>query len=107
MTGISASSPIPLGLVTPPVSVAERRGDERRRRQQDLVTISPQRLTDQELLEMLLRGVVPARSAGKTAAGLLERFGSLRATITAPVKKLRSVPGLSEAVIARIAHPMR
>src|SRR4051794_24291310 len=102
MTGNSTNSPIPHGLVAAPVSDAERRGGERRRRQQDLVTISPERLTDQELLEMLLHGVVPARSAGKTAAELLERFGSLRGTIMAPVKKLRNVPGLSDAVIARI-----
>ena len=54
-------------------------------------------LADYELLELMLFRAIPRRDVKPLAKALLEEFGDFAHVISAPVARLKSVPGLGEA----------
>ncbi len=65
----------------------------RARMQQD-----PRSLADYEILELLLGQTILRSDTKPLAKRLLERFGSLRAVMKAPVRELLRVPGFGQAL---------
>ena len=57
-------------------------------------------LEDAELFAVLLGTGIPGRSAAELAQDLLDRFGSIPATLSAPWEQLRDVPGIGSARFA-------
>ena len=51
---------------------------------------------DHEALELLLYYAIPRRDTNPLAHALIERYGSLRGVLTAPVEDLERVPGVGE-----------
>lgn len=56
----------------------------------------PDELRDHELLELLLFYAIPRSNTNELAHGLLERFGSLRGVLDAPIEALCTIPGVGE-----------
>lgn len=52
------------------------------------------KLTDAELLELLLAGVIPRRDVRVLARSLIQRFGSVSQVFTAPIDALEQVSGV-------------
>ncbi|WP_459698198.1 RadC family protein [Acidisoma sp. C75] len=64
-------------------------------------------LSDDELLDLLLRGIMACASERhQTVARLVKHFGSASKCITASVKELRRISGLSDEIIIafKVAH---
>ena len=59
-------------------------------------------LTDRELLELLLFYAVPRRDTAPIAQALLEHFGSLQGTLSAPAAELEKLPGMGRGAAALI-----
>lgn len=51
---------------------------------------------EHEIVELLLTLCIPRRDVKSSAKNLLQRFGSLRAILDAPVSDLQQVPGIGE-----------
>ena len=79
---------------------AEERPRER------LLSRGPQALTDAELVAILIRVGFKGTSAVELARHLLNRFGSLRAMVEAPVVALLEVKGLKGAKAAQLLAAM-
>lgn len=52
------------------------------------------KLTDAELLELLLAGVIPRRDVRVLARGLIQQFGSVSQVLIAPIESLEQFPGV-------------
>ena len=59
-------------------------------------------LADYELIELLLFRAIPQRDVKPLAKELIARFGSFAEAISAPIERLREVPGLGEAAIVEM-----
>jgi DNA repair protein RadC len=65
-----------------------------------LITRGVKSLEDAELFSVLLGTGTPGRPAGQLAQDLLDRFGSVPATLSAPWEQLRQIPGIGAARFA-------
>lgn len=74
----------------------------RQRLRERFLKNGPDALGDYELLELLLCLAVPRRDMKPLAKDLLTRFGSFAAVVSAPVERLREVPGVGESVITTL-----
>ena len=63
-------------------------------------------MPDYEMLELLLYQAIPRRDVKPIAKALLDRFGSLGATLNAPVEALQQVKGIGEsaATVLKVSH---
>ena len=52
--------------------------------------------SEHEVIELLLTLAIPRTDVKQSAKALLERFGSLREVLDAPLSELRSVSGVGE-----------
>lgn len=59
-------------------------------------------LADYEMLELVLFRAIPRRDVKPLAKQLLARFGDFNGVISAPVARLRDVPGIGESVICEL-----
>ncbi len=87
-----------LDMPAPPVSV--RNAAHRRRLRARFLRAGREAVEDRELLELLLSGRPEVTDAGALAAALLKVFGTVPRVLAARPDRLRSVPGLSDDVIA-------
>ena len=62
-----------------------------------------ERLTDQELLAILISTGIKGKPAEKIADEILQKFGSLEGLANQPLEKLLEIKGLSDVKIIRIA----
>ena len=61
------------------------------------------RLTDQELLSILISTGIKGKPAEKIADEVLQKFGSLEGLANQPLERLLEIKGLSDVKIIRIA----
>ena len=61
------------------------------------------RLTDKELLAILISSGIKGKSAEDIASEILEKYGSLTGLANLPLENLLSIKGLSDVKIIRIA----
>ena len=61
------------------------------------------KLTDQELLAILISTGIKGRPAEKIADEVLQKFGSLKGLANQPLERLLEIKGLSDVKIIRIA----
>ena len=61
------------------------------------------KLTDQELLAVLISTGIKGKPAEKIADEILEKFGSLEGLANQPLEKLLEIKGISDVKIIRIA----
>ena len=59
-------------------------------------------LPDYELLELVLFRAIPRRDVKPLARDLMDRFGDFNRVVSAPVARLRNVPGVGDAVIVEL-----
>lgn len=76
------------------------------RPREKLLAHGPQRLSDPELLAVLLRTGHRGRNAVQLAQHLIEHFGGLRGLLEADAERCRPVPGLGPAKIAQLQAVM-
>jgi DNA repair protein RadC len=81
------------GIVSWPV-------DERPRER--LISRGPHALTDAELIAILLRIGMPGKSAIELGRDLLNRFGSIRNMMRAPLDAWQGIKGLGKAKVAQL-----
>ena len=64
-----------------------------------------EQFADHEALELLLYYAIPRRDTNPIAHALMERYGSLRAVLSAPVEDLQKVEGIGEsaAILLKLA----
>lgn len=62
----------------------------------------PEALADYELLELVLFRAIPRRDVKPLAKKLLATFGGFAEVISAPIERLREIPGVGEAVAAEL-----
>ena len=62
-----------------------------------------ERLTDQELLAILISTGIKGKPAEKIADEILQKFGSLERLSNQPLEELLKIKGLSDVKIIRIA----
>ena len=60
------------------------------------------KLTDSEVLELLLTYAIPRRDVKQISRALFARFGGVHKILTAPMDELREVPGIGDATAAFI-----
>ncbi len=89
-------TPLPTGKV--PSYIADHRKRLRRRFMQGGGSALP----DYELLELVLFRAIPRRDVKPIAHELMDRFGDFNRVVTAPVERLRDVPGIGEAVVTEL-----
>jgi len=65
--------------------------------------LGPERLTDSELLAILIGAGSPHKSAQKIAKNILKKFQSFRGLANQPLGKLTEIEGLKEVKATRIA----
>jgi len=65
--------------------------------------LGSEKLTDAELLSILISSGIKGKSAEKIAKEILERFGSFRGISNQPLKKFLKIKGLGDVKIIRIA----
>lgn len=61
------------------------------------------KLTDQELLAILISTGIKGKPAEKIANEILQKFGSLEGLANQPLEKLLEIKGISDVKIIRIA----
>ncbi|MEO0072946.1 MAG: UPF0758 domain-containing protein [candidate division WOR-3 bacterium] len=61
------------------------------------------KLTDTELLAILISSGIKGKSAEKIAEEILEKFGSFRGMANQPLEKFLKIKGLGDVKIIRIA----
>ncbi|MDH7500003.1 MAG: hypothetical protein QHH30_06410 [candidate division NC10 bacterium] len=62
-----------------------------------------ERLTEQELLAVLISTGIKGKPAEKIAEEVIQRFGSLEGLANQPLERLLEIKGLSDVKIIRIA----
>ncbi|HWP91323.1 MAG TPA: UPF0758 domain-containing protein [Thermodesulfobacteriota bacterium] len=62
-----------------------------------------EKLTDQELLAILISVGIKGKPAEKIASEIIQRFGSLEGLANQPLEELLKIKGLSDVKIIRIA----
>lgn len=65
--------------------------------------LGAEKLSDAELLSILISSGIKGKSAEEIAKEVLEKFGSFKGLANQPMKKLLSIKGLSDVKITRIA----
>jgi DNA repair protein RadC len=65
--------------------------------------LGPERLSDAELLAVLISAGISGKPAEQIAEEILARFGSFKEMAQQPLKKLREIKGLGAVKIHRIA----
>ena len=65
--------------------------------------LGAEKLSDAELLSILISSGIKGKSAEDIAKEILEKFGSFKGLANQPMKKLLSIKGLSDVKITRIA----
>ena len=65
--------------------------------------LGPERLTDSELLAVLIGAGSPHKSAQKIADDILKKFQSFRGLANQPLEKLMKIEGLKDVKATRIA----
>ena len=61
------------------------------------------KLTDTELLSILISSGIPGKSAEQIAKEILEKYGSFRGMFSQPLKRFLEIKGLGDVKIIRIA----
>ncbi len=84
----------------PAAPASIRQAASRRRLRARILRAGREAVDDRDLLELLLSGRPSVDDAGALAAILLDTFGTAPRALAARPDRLRSVPGLSEDVIA-------
>jgi DNA repair protein RadC len=74
----------------------------RQRLRERLLKGGSEPLPDYELLELILFGAQPRRDVKPLAKGLIDRFGSLAAAVSAEPAELAKIPGMGDAAIAAL-----
>lgn len=74
----------------------------RQRLRERFLEQGPAALTDYELLEILLCVAIPRRDVKPLAKGLIKRFGSFGAVLSAPRERLAEVTGVGKAAITAL-----
>ncbi len=72
----------------------KRAAGHRERLRQKFLTHGLEKLTDEEIVELLLTLATPRRDCKQIARDVLCRFGGLAGVLEAPVEKLQQVPGI-------------
>jgi DNA repair protein RadC len=65
--------------------------------------LGPQKLSDAELLAIVISAGIKGRPAERIAEEILARFGSFKAMAQQPLKQFREIKGLGAVKIHRIA----
>jgi DNA repair protein RadC len=65
--------------------------------------LGAEKLTDAELLAILISTGIKGKSAEKIAEEILEKFGSFRGMANQPLEKFLKIKGLGDVKIIRIA----
>lgn len=65
--------------------------------------IGPEKLTETELLSILISSGIRGKSAEQIAAEIIATYGSLKGLANQPLEKLLSIKGLGDVKIIRIA----
>lgn len=65
--------------------------------------LGPEKLSDAELLAIIISTGVKGASAEDIARGILKKFGSLRGLANQPLSRLMEMKGIGEVKIMRIA----
>ena len=65
--------------------------------------LGPEKLTDAELLAILISTGVKGKSAEDIAKEILAKFGSLKGMVNQPLHKFLQIKGLGDVKIIRIA----
>ena len=65
--------------------------------------LGPEKLTDAELLAILISTGIKGKSAEEIAKEILDRFGSFKGMANQPLEKFLSIKGLGDVKIIRIA----
>lgn len=65
--------------------------------------LGAEKLTDAELLSILISTGIKGRSAERIAEDILSKFGSFKGMANQPMKKFLSIKGLGDVKIIRIA----
>lgn len=68
-----------------------------------LLELGAEKLSDAELLAIIISTGIKGKSAEEIAEEILEKFGSFKGLANQPMKKLLSIKGISDVKITRIA----
>lgn len=68
-----------------------------------MVELGADRLTDSEVLAIIIGAGIKGKSAERIAEEVLEKFGSLEGLCNQPLERLLDIKGLAETKIIRIA----
>jgi DNA repair protein RadC len=68
-----------------------------------LMQFGPEKMTDTELLAILISTGVKGKSAERIAEEIMERFGSFKGLANQPFEKLQTFKGLGQVKTIRIA----
>ncbi|MCK8463243.1 DNA repair protein RadC [Aliiroseovarius sp. S1339] len=76
--------------------------DHRKRLRARFMDGGAQAMPDYELLELVLFRAIPRQDVKPLARALLDTFGDFNRVVTAPLQRLRDVPGIGDAVITEL-----
>ncbi|MCK0140204.1 DNA repair protein RadC [Aliiroseovarius sp. F47248L] len=76
--------------------------DHRKRLRDRFMAGGAQAMPDYEMLELVLFRAIPRRDVKPLARCLLDTFGDFNRVVTAPVQRLRDIPGIGDAVITEL-----
>lgn len=76
--------------------------DHRARLRERFLVGGADALPDYELLELVLFRAIPRRDVKPLARQLLDVFGDFNAVLSAPVQRLREIPGVGDAVVTEL-----
>lgn len=68
-----------------------------------LIELGPEKLSDAELLSILISTGIKGKPAEKIAEEILAKYGSFRGMANQPLEKFLEIKGLGDAKIIRIA----
>lgn len=68
-----------------------------------LIELGPEKLTDAELLSILISTGIKGKPAEKIAEEVLAKFGSFKGMTNQPLEKFLEIKGLADVKIIRIA----
>jgi DNA repair protein RadC len=95
---LDEAEPTPLPGGRTPSYIADHRSRLRTRFMEGGALAMP----DYELLELVLFRAIPRRDMKPLARALMDRFGDFNRVLTAPMERLRDVPGVGDAVITEL-----